>query len=319
MYFPLLRGKQYELIAVRELAGLSQLPSTTSFILEPVRTRGFTPLLRCTDALGSAGVGVAVILNPQVGELKTGTSSISSEISAAITTSNREVSSPGVALRIDSATDLERLQTSYFDSFSDGTPLTLIHDGYNEALSRDVVPAFAEVASVHVVRDQIRRRRLQNVMTGKTAVTLSDNFPSQVRNSDYLAVGESLFSEEHLFAAEEGWDGFSDYLTIGEGYSEGGFSPRAVAIHWTYEKSPGSAIFIRHFTSDSNADTSDVGGKFLEAANKLVRFLDDRQIFNTASNVMRSHVANETYPGLGIVKKLSVMNHIELVNGLLSR
>ncbi|HBX76493.1 MAG TPA: hypothetical protein DEG43_02495, partial [Acidimicrobiaceae bacterium] len=145
-------------------------------------------------------------------------------------------------------------------------------------------------------------------------------FPAEDRNSDYLPKLESMFTEDHLFYEEEGWYGFSDYVTIGEPYSESGFTPRAVAIHWTYEPIVGSPIMIRHFTSFSNHDsTADVGGKFLEAAGKLVSFLDAEGIHTHASEVMRTHFYDGTYPGLGIVKKLSVQNHLELVSGILSR
>lgn len=149
---------------------------------------------------------------------------------------------------------------------------------------------------------------------------LRDPFPAEARNSDYLSKTESMFTEDHLFYEEEGWTGFSDYLTIGEPYSEGGFTPRAVAIHWTYEPSPGAAIMIRHFTSESDSDTiADVGGKFLQAARKLVAFLNNQGIHTRASEVMRTHLRDQTYPGLGIVKKLSIQNHLELVSGILSK
>jgi len=150
-------------------------------------------------------------------------------------------------------------------------------------------------------------------------VTLRDGFPVEERNSAYLSKVESVFTDDHLFYAEENWYGFSDYVTIGEPYSDGGFTPRAVAIHWTYEPQTGGPVMIRHFTSESNGDTSNVGGKFLEAVDKLVAFLDTHDIHTQASEVMRAHAANRTYPGLGIVKKLSIQNHLELMSGILSR
>jgi hypothetical protein len=170
-----------------------------------------------------------------------------------------------------------------------------------------------------VIDDRWRQRYFRALLADSAGVTLRDPFPSEDRNASYLEKDESIFTDDHLFFAEEGWVGFADYLTIGEPYNEGGFTPRAVAIHWTYEPDPGGPIMVRHFTSTNNGDTANVGGKFLEAAGKLVAFLDQHDIHTNASEVMRNQVATSSYPGLGIVKKLSIQNHLELVSGILSR
>jgi hypothetical protein len=74
---------------------------------------------------------------------------------------------------------------------------------------------------------------------------------------------------------------------------------------------------IRHFVSDSNKDTKDPAGKFGEALAKLV---DWNRIHNLRTyGILQfvDHYERGTYPGLGTVKKLSIMHHIELMSNFL--
>jgi hypothetical protein len=94
--------------------------------------------------------------------------------------------------------------------------------------------------------------------------------------------------------------------------------PWAIAIHWTYEKNSDS-IWVRHFVSDTNDDNSNVQGKFFEAARKAVDFFDANNISNYAVEELVRYVRGGQYPGLGVIKKLSIKNHIELMNQIFIR
>ena len=222
--------------------------------------------------------------------------------------------------QLDESTDVQTLIGDYGARVGQGRRLTLIHRGVAAHLAE--IPALTSTLrrEYDVISDSLRRRHFRELLESSHGVTLRDGFPAEDRNVDYLPKAESLFTEDHLYYQEEGWYGFADFATIGEPYSEGGFTPRAVAIHWTFEPELGSPIMVRHFTSESHPEsTADVGGKFLEAAAKLVTFLDAENIHTQASEVMRSHFENSTYPGLGIVKKLSIQNDLELISGILNR
>lgn len=69
--------------------------------------------------------------------------------------------------------------------------------------------------------------------------------------------------------------------------------------------------------SDSNDDNSDVAGKFAEANKKLVSWCDEKGLNTIAINEFRKLYESGHFPGLGIVKKLSIMNHIELILNLI--
>lgn len=317
MYFPYLRGKQYELLALKELSPLLGSQQKVSPIIEPVRHTGGSGLDRCLVALMDSSVDFVLVLNPSVGELLSPV--VSPDIANYVTQQSRS-ENWNLGLLIDEQTDVNTLIASYRSQIADRQQrLTLIHKGLAHGLAELPALTFDLHRDLDVIDDRWRRRYFRDLLSTSRGVTLRDGFPGEERNSAYLSKEESVFTDDHLFYSEESWHGFSDYLTIGEPYADGGFTPRAVAIHWTYEPQVGGAIMIRHFTSVNNGDTSNVGGKFLEAAGKLVTFLDAQNIHTQASEVIRTHVANDTYPGLGIVKKLSIQNHLELVSGILSR
>jgi hypothetical protein len=148
-------------------------------------------------------------------------------------------------------------------------------------------------------------------------IRFDDLFQGQKRNSDFLPIQENRFSEEHLYYSEEGYSGFSDYTALPSAFSEGGSTPYAVVIHLTYLNDNGE-IWIRHFTSTTNDSDSNVQGKFAEAAQKAVAYCDKRKLHNTALDELRDFYHNQHYPGLGVVKKLSIKNHILVVAGYLN-
>lgn len=317
MYFPYLRGKQYELLAVKELSGLLGEQQRVIPIIEPVRPASGSGLDRCLVALMDSAVDFVLVLNPSVGELRS--SVVAPDLADYLSEQDRSAAW-NLGLLIDENTDVTELIASFRTNVeTQHRRLTLIHKGIAHGLNELPTLTSDLRREFDVIDDRWRRRYFRELLTTSRGVTLRDGFPGEERNSAYLSKDESVFTDDHLFYDEESWYGFSDYATVGEAYSDGGFTPRAVAIHWTYEPRPGGPIMIRHFTSLSNGDTSNVGGKFLEAVGKLVAFLDQYAIHTQASEVMRAHAANSTYPGLGIVKKLSIQNHLELMSDILSR
>lgn len=318
MYFPYLRGKQYELLALKELSDLLGSSGKIVPILEPVREPVGSGLDRCISSLMKNEVDFILIMNPSVGNLKQ-RSSVSPEIESFLKSNSDRASRWNLGLIIEEHTNVDRLFKSYKKCSSKYRQLTLIHKERCEDADALLKASDRFNRQFDVINSNLRRRHYKEFLINSKGITLSDPFPAQERNSDYPDSVESTFSEEHIYLEDDKWFGFSDYLTIGESYNEGGFTPRAVVIHWTYQIDVEGPIMIQHFTSDSNKDTSDVAGKFLEALKKLVPFLDENDIHTRAAETLRLHLAKQTYPGLGILKKLSMQNHLELVSEILRR
>lgn len=315
-YFPYLRGKQYELLALREYLQAGLPSDLISPIIEPVKLP-LNGLNTCLQALGDQPQEHVVIGNPTVGEL-TSPNGVHPDLVPLFSSAGLlEEKHRHLGLVITSQTNVPQLLAT-LEEVSPNASIALIHKERNEQLSV-LEAATRERRRYDVLDSHLRQRHYRENLDHSTGVTLHDGFSPEARNADFLGRSETLFSEEHLYFRDENWGGFSDYLTIGQQYIEGGFSPRAVAIHWTYEPAPGRPIMIRHFTSESNQDPANVAGKFLEAVNKLVIFLDEEGIHTYASEFMRGHAKNETYPGLGTVKKLSILNHLEVVARILER
>ena len=149
-------------------------------------------------------------------------------------------------------------------------------------------------------------------------ILLEDNFNKQKRNVDYKDNVDEFFSDTHLYYQEDGYKGFADFSIIGDDEQKGGFAPMAVAIHIIYfdeEKN----LRVHHFVSDSNEDIKDTPNKYYEALIKLVNWQKERTEKETLGlKKLIDSFENQGYPGLGSVKKYTIMHHLELMNRYLN-
>jgi hypothetical protein len=187
----------------------------------------------------------------------------------------------------------------------------------NDVSSDD--PNFRELCELSEVKiinveDPGRNRDLNRYIRNlnKTYIRLDDPFEKISPNAEYLKIEENRFSEEHIHFRDENYQGFSDYTTLPSLYTEGGSAPRAVVIHLTYKK-PDNKIWIKHFTSNTNDSIANVQGKFAEASKKAVEFCRSENKTNSAIAELESYYDEQHYPGLGMVKKISIKNHILVV------
>jgi hypothetical protein len=146
---------------------------------------------------------------------------------------------------------------------------------------------------------------------------LNDYFNKLPRNTEYIHSPFEVFSSDYKYYKDEGCIAFSDYQTIGKDYSEGGGAAYAVAIHLTFKDVGNEDIQIAHFVSDNNDGPEDPAGKFFEALSKLVQFVQLEGIDSLAIRKFKEYHNSQAYPGLGVVKKLSIINHIELMQSLI--
>lgn len=313
MYFPFIRGKQFDLIALREITDImSANVDFISPIIEPVKDS--STLSTTLSTLVDNEINFNLIINPSVGDLKFSTDRIIDIIRNTL----NDYQNYQIAVIIDdNYGDMEYLRL--IDQFGIRfNGYSLIHNTLSQNPA-DLVQVHSQNHGVsnNIIDFQKTSRRYNRSFEANTVVSLEDFFNAKPRNVDYLDFEQSFFSEEHLFFRDENFKGFSDYLTIGEAYSETGFLPYAVAIHLSYADE-NQRIQIRHFVSDTNIDSSDVGGKFAEALDKLIDWVDTQGLHSRAIEDFRSLHQRGHFPGLGYLKKLSIMHHIELVLGLIS-
>lgn len=308
MYYPFLRTRQFELIALRELATEGATQGVIIPVLEPVKET-HNNLTLAHKVFQDKNQTAYLIINPTIGELA-GDSSFYLEYLNELENSKFI---PAFHYRNNS----EFINQS-IESFGLRDCMIICQNDVNpdDAEFKQLV-AKAEVSSINVSNPH-RNRSLHRFIKElkKNYIRLDDLFEKQVRNSDYLEIQEHRFSEEHIYYIEDGFNGFSDYTILPSEYIDGGSTPRAVVIHLTYLNGE-NQIWIRHFTSETNDSISNVQGKFAEAAAKAVAYCRQRDLNNTAISELESYYDNEHYPGLGTVKKISIKNHLLVLSQFL--
>lgn len=302
MYYPFLRAKQFELIALRELSIEEAIQKFITPILEPIK-ENCNNLNLAHDVFKEYGQKSYLILNSDKGDLK-GDDQFYVEYLKGM---REEVFLPAFYYRNNSKYIIENIQ----DFSLTNCMLICENDIKSNNPDFEIIAELPQVGLI-VVNDPAKNRSLIQYIKrlGKDIIRLDDLFEKKDRNSDFLDVKEHRFSEEHIYYLGEGFKGFSDYTVLPSEYIEGGSTPRAVVIHLTHLKEGQNEIWIRHFTSKSNDSIANVQGKFAEAAYKAVSYCRENMLSNSAITELERYLEDQHYPGLGIVKKISIKNHL---------
>ena len=305
MYFPYLRGRQFELIALRELVEKGVLSSRITPIIEPVKLS--STLVKTIEKYGVNGKQIAIITNPKVGSFNSDAKEKNQKLKEGLSAILKENDNVIFMNLLKPNLKPEEFIERYADNMG-----TICNN--KDAISVYEV-YFAETdVKYNLIPDESGFRR----KIRKNRVLLADKFNKLDRNNDYIEVDDEPFSEDHLYYQEDGYVGFADYSVVGEEYNETGFAPYAVVIHIVYFDKDNS-LRIKHFVSDSNDDISDPAGKFQEALSKLVEWNEEKGLDTVAMREFEDLYNREAYPGLGTVKKLSIMHHLELMGRYLDK
>ena len=310
MYFPYLRGRQFELIAIRDLALEDALGKITP-IIEPVK-ESLNSLNLANKILFEAGIEPFLIMNPQVGETCGDIEHYLKYVEDLENSMYRHafLYSDNANYILDCLNDynLNHCMIIGLDSFTNEDEFSL--------LCQDERISYIVLLEPHRYRTLDRHIKRLN----KNYIRLDDLFEKQQRNSDFLNIPEHKFSEEHLYYEEDNYQGFGDFTVLPREYIEGGSTPRAVVINITYiNVEAESQIWIRHFTSDTNDSISNVQGKFAEATRKAIRFCNELPLSNSGIDELRGYLEDSKYPGLGTVKKITIKNHLLVIKSYLDR
>lgn len=312
MYHPYFRGKQFELIAIRETASLMAGAGFVP-IIEPVR-EALKGLERALNEICSAKGEAIVIVNPFHGDHSDDGDSISALLEKGFL--DKKGITAGILLKhdMDTAAALE-----CFEKHQAHSP-TFIHFGFTEAkiLAEklgDLLPT-----TRHVFYEKYCHKLYRKHFKGAAArVLLRDGFERR-RNADHPAV--ESFSDLHVTYDEEDMDGFGDFLIVGDDYTEGGGPAYAVAIHLTFiDPDMDNVMYVYHFVSTTKDTPTDPAGKFGQALEKLIKKLDSgtSKLFEgSAIKEFKELHEKGHFPGLGHVKKLSMKHHIETLADFLS-
>ncbi|KPI48739.1 sce7725 family protein [Clostridioides difficile] len=309
MYLPYLRGRQFELIALRELVKNNLIGNKIIPIIEPIKLT--STLTKTLEVFSEKNRMLSIIMNPK----------LSNFINELDTIENNTINN-----KFSNEIKKENIIKSYIvnenilNELSDSLE---IKDLLIINRKRDDIEYFLKIFHDNVPKytlipeDRTFKRKVKG-----NKILLEDKFNRQDRNADYLVCNDEFFSEDHLYFKSEDFKGFSDYSIVGDNYSESGFAPYAVAIHIVYFSMNSDnelELRIKHFVSQSNDDISNPAGKFEEALTKLINWINTEQSKPSFKSTFAleefiKYYNTGSYPGLGTVKKLSIMHHIQLMN-----
>lgn len=305
MYYPYFRGKQFDLLTIRESAH-TLADSNFISIIEPVR-ESLNGLKRSVEALSEAGGEAVLIVNPNYGDHTENSDSIKSFVNQELK-AHKNVS-VGVLLTQEMST-ADAL--AFFETY-ETRDLYFIHSGFTEP------KALAEALEwekdiTHVFIEECCGKLYQKHFSAYKRILLRNGFKRQA-NRKYPDV--EPFSDLHATFRDEGVNGFGDFLIVGNEYSESGGPAYAVAIHLTFiDPEMDNAMYIYHFKSDRQDTPTDPAGKFYEALTKLIAKLeepDSKILRTTAIEEFVTLYNRKHFPGLGYIKKLSMKHHIEVL------
>jgi hypothetical protein len=307
MYHPYFRGKQYELITIRESTSLFKKADFRP-IIDPVK-QDLSGLQKALDAIIQADARATVIVNPQEGDLsgkgkgKELTDLLKDRFSASTNIS------AGILLKQEMA--LGQI-TALCESYAGQSPV-LIHAGFSAAspLAHELGKLTKE--QTHVFLDGFSGKLYQRHFKDACRVLVKDGFKRQQNNKNYPDV--EPFSDLHVTFSDEGMDGFGDFLIVGAEYIDSGGIPYMLAIHLTFiDHDQDDTMQIYHFKSKPHLTQKDPAGKFAEALGVMMAVLDapgSKVLETGAVREFRDLHRRKHFPGLGYIKKLSMSHHIE--------
>lgn len=304
MYYPYLRGRQQELRAIKALAGELATSSRIVPIVEPVVAKT-AELVAAADQVLKSGANLIVVANPKVGDHAGATDVLQGKWAAGLFQHGGLIP----AQIIETDTTVSEVQT--FSKRYSTRPVCFIHLSTPKA---QVAPATSHPVGVTHVYTQGVAAGYVAALVGDR-VTLKDKFNRMPKNASYPS--DEFFSDDHLTFKGDKLKGFSDYSMIGRAFLPSGGPAHAVAIHIHHEQPDG--LWLRHFISDRRTGSADVAGKFAEAVAKLVTFAakNPKVASTKAFAEFRNHHKTGHFPGLPVVKQLSIRHHIETVAGIL--
>lgn len=251
MYFPLLRGKQYELIALKELSTI--VPNDLfKPVIEPVR-KNLKQLEVAVKLLNKNKIIPIIIVNSEIGELKGNTNNFINNLY-----NIKGISFIPCIKYIDDIQDFDRL-----NGIINGQKASYVESGVTKELVSRL-----KFFSINIIPEGSPNTVLQQL---SNIVLMDDPFKKKKRNADYPS--NSYFSDLHVrySGVHNSVIGFGDFNIAGSDYAESGGPAYVVTIHVSYlDSNEFDAMSVRHFSSVDDGTPSNPSGKFQQALEKLV-------------------------------------------------
>lgn len=311
MYFPYLRGKQFEIVALRESIDLLKTSQRIIPIIEPVKEK-LSSIVKLCSLFAENEIPLVLIYNPLVGDFKQDNEALKEKF---FDSKIQDYDNYYIGYVISEQTDIANIQL-FIDSYKENNICFLHSTNYGDFDQLlNVINTHNKVKYNLFIENNLGQSYLRRFKEFKNVI-ITDGFIPR-KNEDYPL--DEFFTDWHSIYREYNYVGFGDYLIVGDKYSDTGGPAYTVAIHLTFRHKNGD-IWVKHFLSDSDKGLPiNIQGKFAEALDKLIEFIDENDIIvSKAIGDFRNLHSTGHFPGLGYIKKLSMIHHLELINSLLS-
>lgn len=308
MYMPYLHGKQEELLAVLALS--PSLGNLVVPIVKPVDVDA-TKTVNRLARIGS-NARYALITNSDKGRQRQPPTypQVVAVISDPSIAANAHNVFPAFEIRgTSSLADFDRFSRDFADR-----RCVVIHKSHTFTPAQLHSAMHFLMDPVHVYIEPGVSANAFSSLPSAGSLVVRDGFKASDRNSDYPA--QSAFDDIAYQYRVRNFDGFGDFCTIGDSYSESGGPANAVALHLTEDT--GAALLMNHFVSRSvGVDTRTM---YFEAMRGLVAYVGTPPRVHLDTHGLRNFVQSNVsrhFPNLGPAKRWSTMHHIEVVQRIL--
>ena len=289
MYFPYLRSKREEVLAVLEANFLGNL---TIPILEPVQNlfnRNGAPAITLTrlERATQHGRRFALITNSANGNDRPSID----HVHAAIDRLSDEAVFPAFEIRGD--TELPDVQ-GFAEQFA-GRTCIVVHRNHVYS-AQELGPALIALGEpVHVLVDGEAASRLVFDLPACKRVLVRDGFDRQLRNADYPQRTNFDDLLHRVGDADFAFDGFGDFAIVGRQFMAGGGKANNIALHLTEVTQ--NTVIAHHFVSRT-APNATQRQMYFDALEQLLEGVSGRLEFNTVGVAgVSSYRRSEPLPG----------------------
>lgn len=300
-YYPYFRGRMYDLLALKSLVEQQQLGPKIVPIIEPVRDS--KELQQTVQALIDHQQRFSVVANPQVSVYGLN----NTKLYPLPNTNGLPFYQPSAILAADFSSD--------FLTTTPGQKSLLIAPNAPLLKAYQRTQLLKQVSGI-LIPDEARLQQI----AGDRAILLTDPLTFRAHVADYAELTDEFYTAANWATPPFGSNGFGDYSMVGSVYFDKGMPSRAIAIHLIYVTATGQ-LRIHHFVSDSNDSMRGQKQKFFEALQKLTDWAPTQLHglnLTPALAELRHYQAGDKFPGLGTIKKLSLMHHFQLMHRLLT-
>jgi hypothetical protein len=305
MYFPVIRGKQFDVLALRHVASPLAAAGNVRPIVEPVRDQ-WNNLTTIADA----GLPLAVVVNPQDGNyspLRQGGSPDPVPAHGAALYAHANVTHTMIIAEPTTEAEVAAFVASTPDRRAflvSSVPRVRTPDPIASALASN--PTWYAIHHSAVAASP----------TPAINIDVQDHFNRADTNVNYPF--DEFYTSRHItIVGDSDFDHFGDYLVQGEDYNDaGGGRARNVALHHVYMNgAKQSELRVRHYVS---AQHPDIGTMWHDALTQLVADLPNLAALSPLNETAtcaeyRALLATGNYPGLGKMKEYAFRHQLLLM------